>query len=105
MDENNGKVKGNQKEGGSKMKPGEYKVHPTAGGEVSSPERSRNFTRYGMASSEMNISQNTALSSSQSKLIRNQKTDDGLGQLRSTYGPGASTKNPGFIEQSFNDHQ
>ena len=58
------------------------KVHPmsAAGEDFVSPDRrkQRNFTRYGM--SGMNDSQNTALSNnSQSKLIRNQQTDDGFG--------------------------
>ena len=112
MDENNGKLKGMQKEGGAKMKSGEYKVHHMAdAAQVSSPERrsTRNLTRYyGMSTAEMNSSQMTALSSSQSKLIRNQKTDDGLGQLRSSSpfdGSGMSTKNAGFISQNFDDNQ
>lgn len=101
-DENNGKHGGAgkggsaQKEGGAKIMKlgssgGEYKVHPTA--DIASPERrmNRNFTRYGGASgdpSPINMSQNTALSSSQSKLIRNQVTDDGFGgmKLRSPFG-------------------
>ena len=95
-DENNGKGKGGstQKEGGAKiLKPGsssgEYKVHPTA--DIASPDRrmNRNYTRYGGApgdSSSMNMSDKTALSSSQSKLIRNQVTDDGFGgKLRSPF--------------------
>ena len=55
----------------------------------------------------MNNSQITALSSSQSKLIRNQKTDDGLGQSRTPtpFGSGVMTKNAGFISQNFDDNQ
>ena len=97
---------------------GEMKVHPDAtnpSSDNSSPDRklNRNLTRYG--GSGMNVSQNTALSNSQSKLIRNQKTDDGFGNYGARNGGPLSSPffqddstmkksgNVGIIEQPIDD--
>ena len=85
---------------------GEYKVHPDT--DMNSPDRrqNRNMTRYqggatASASGIMDMSaSNSALSNSQSKLIRSQITDDGFGRngskLISPFGP---TGNNGIIKQ------